>query len=63
MVIGEIKSVPLEELLVKEQTLKQKFGFYCRQRNKTLTFSYSVATHGELLFTIKVKLNDNNRKS
>jgi hypothetical protein len=63
MVIGEIKSVPLDQLLIKEQTLKQKFGFYCRQRNKALTFSYYVATHGELLFTIKVKLNDNNRKS
>jgi hypothetical protein len=60
MVIGEIKLLPLDKVFIKEEALKQKFGFYCRQRNKTLTFTYYLPIKGELLFTLKIELNDNN---
>lgn len=65
MILGEFISTELEELILREKTVKTRFEPYCRQHGKVLTTSYEINTKGKLLFTLKFKLekNEHNRQS
>jgi len=64
MKTGDFISDELELLFSKEKELRELFGFFCEDRNKTFQAEYFISNLDPFLFILKINLkpNDDNRK-